>query len=260
MIFGWQFFGTVLVLLLLVGWFFRDRLPVEVEGAASEVAPSASRGLIWLGVMLALIAGPLLAVRLAGAMPAASVRLAPPIVAGWESMPAVDAWHPAFHGAAGQLRLAYRSAGGDVVELFHAVYTGKPRRGHTLITYGNNLYDPAQSHILSRGSPQVALADGDQTAAGEMRLSGISGSRLVWYWYCVGSRCTGSATVAKLLQATDVLRGRTPQSAVWALSATIASNDLARTRGTLQTFARQLRLQAIDAPSQPPASMPVAQP
>ncbi len=26
MIFGWQFFGTVLVLLLLVGWFFRDPL------------------------------------------------------------------------------------------------------------------------------------------------------------------------------------------------------------------------------------------
>lgn len=260
MIFGWQFFGTVLVLLLLVGWFFRDRLSVEVEVATMGGMLSPSRGVIWLGVMVALTAGPLLATRLAGAAPAVSVRLAPPVVAGWEAMPAVGAWHPAFHGAAGQLRLAYRSMGGDVVELFHAVYTGKPRRGHTLITYGNNLYDPAQSHILSRGSPQVALADGDQTAAGEMRLSGNTGSRLVWYWYCVGARCTGSATVAKLLQATDVLRGRTPQSAVWALSATIASNDLARTRGTLQAFARQLRLQAIDAPSQPPASMPMAQP
>lgn len=260
MIFGWQFFGTVLVLLLLVGWFFRDRLPVEVEVAAGGVMPNASRSLVWLGVLALLIAGPLLATRLAGAAPAASVRLTPPVVADWQPLSAVDAWRPAFHGAAGQMRLAYRATDGAVVELFHAVYTGKPRRGHTLITYGNNLYDPAQSHILSRGSPQVALVDGRQIAAGEMRLSGTTGARLVWYWYCVGARCTGSATVAKLLQAADVLRGYTPLSSVWALSASVASNDVERTRTTLRTFARQLRLQAIDASPPVPTSVPVAQP
>jgi exosortase len=31
MVFGWQFFGTVLVLLLLFGWFFRDRLVASEE-------------------------------------------------------------------------------------------------------------------------------------------------------------------------------------------------------------------------------------
>jgi EpsI family protein len=148
-----------------------------------------------------------------------------------------------------------------VVELFHAVYTGKPRRGHTLITYGNNLYDPAQSHILSRADPRVVLADGRSTAAGEMRLSGITGPRLVWYWYCVGLRCTGSPTVTKLLQAAEVLRGRTPQSSVWALSSPVASSGVERARTTLQTFARNLRLQdTTDAQPQQPTDAEGGQP
>lgn len=263
MIFGWQFFGTVLVLLLLVGWFFRDRLPSDMyPQVPGEPPPAAVRSVVWLAVVALLVAGPVVAANLASAPPPMALRLAAPSVAGWEASQIVDGWRPAFQGAAGQVRLAYRSAAdGEVVELFHAVYTGKPRRGHTLITFGNNLYDPAQSHILSRANPQVALADDRNTAAGEMRLSGASGSRLVWYWYCVGQRCTGSPTVTKLLQAAEVLRGRTPQSAVWALSAPVASNGVEQARTTLQTFARNLRLHdPSDVQSQQPADVAGLQP
>jgi exosortase A len=262
MIFGWQFFGTVLVLLLLVGWFFRDRVPIETFPQGQGEPPAGVRSLVWLAAVALLVAGPVVAGSLSAAPPPLALQLAAPSVAGWEASQIVDGWRPAFQGAAGQVRLAYRSAAdGDVVELFHAVYTGKPRRGHTLITYGNDLYDPAQSHILSRASPQVALADDRRTAAGEMRLSGATGPRLVWYWYCVGARCTGSPMVTKLLQAAEVLRGHTPQSSVWALSAPVASN-VEQARTMLRTFARGLRLQDSNdgAQAPPPADVAGGQP
>jgi exosortase A len=259
MIFGWQFFGTVLVLLLLAGWFFRDPLVAGAYPHGQGAASAGARSVVWLAAVALLIAGPLWAASLVAAPPPAAMQLAAPAVAGWGPAPTVDGWRPVFHGAAGQVRLAYRSAtDGEVVDLFHAVYTGKPRRGHTLITYGNNLYDPAQSYILSHASPQVALADGRKTAAGEMRLSGAAGPRLVWYWYCVGARCTGSPIVTKLLQAAEVLRGRTPQSSVWALSAPVASTGVEQVRTTLQAFAQNLRLQDTTDGAQPQQSTDVA--
>jgi exosortase A len=264
MIFGWQFFGAVLLLLLLAGWFFRDRFMVHEYSAVHGEPMTAARGVVWLAAAVVLIAGPAWTAGIAALPPPEALRLSAPTVAGWvESPPVADGWRPVFHGAAGQVRAAYRSAAnGDAVGLFHAVYTGRPRRGHTLITYGNNLYDPTQSQILSRGSPRIELANGQGTGAGELRLTGAAGPRLVWYWYCVGPRCTGSPTLAKLLQASAVLRGQVPRSSVWALSSPVASDGVDRARATLRAFAQTLRLQdpEADAQAQPPADLAGRQP
>ena len=242
MVFGWQFFGTVLVLLLLVGWFFRDPLVAPEHPAAHGGMPAIARTVVWLAAVALLIAGPALAAGLVAPAPPETMHLTAPTVAGWSGpQAAADGWRPIFRGAAGQVRASYQSvASGDVVELFHAVYTGKPRRGHTLITFGNDLYDSAHAKILSRAGRQVELANGWSTAAGELRLAGATGSRLVWYWYCVDRRCTRSPVLTKLLQAWGVLRGQVPQSSVWALSSSVASDDVARARTRLHAFARAL--------------------
>ncbi len=254
MIFGWQFFGTVLVLLLLAGWFFRDSLVVHKYSVAHGAPFLAARGVVWLAAAVLLIAGPALAARVASPPAPEALHLSAPTLAGWSGPhAAADDWRPIFRGAAGQVRASYQAAAGsDAVELFHAVYPGKPRRGHTLITYGNAPYDVKQSQILSRASRQVGLADGRNTSAGELRLAGAAGSRLVWYWYCVGPRCTGSPALTKLLQAADVLRGHVPRSSVWALSSPVVSDDVQRTRARLRGFAQTLRLQDPegDAPAQ----------
>ncbi|HEX5352523.1 MAG TPA: exosortase A [Rhodanobacteraceae bacterium] len=242
MIFGWQFFGTVLVLLLLVGWFFRDRLVVREPRSASEGRPAGVRTAIWPVALALLIAGPALAAGLASAASTKSVQLVAPAIAGWSRpQAAAENWRPNFAGAAGQVHATYDSTVGNaVVQLFHAVYTGKPRRGHTLITYGNDVYDPAQSRILQTASRRIELADGSSVTARELRLTGTDGARLVWYWYCVDRRCTASPVATKLLQAWDVLQGGTPRSSVWALSAPIANGDIDQTRRNLHAFARAL--------------------
>lgn len=238
LIFGWQFFGTVLVLLLLGGWFFRDRIVPREQLPASGLMPDRARLLVWPAVLALLIIAPLMASGLSSAAPVETLRVVAPSVAGWSGpQAAADGWRPTFNGAAGRVKAAYRSdAGGEVVELFHAVYTGKPRRGHTLVTFENQLYDPAQAHLLSSASQQVRLTDGQSLAAGEMRLSGATDTRLVWHWYCVNRRCTRSATVTKLLQAWDVLRGEVSQSSVWALSSSVGHGGVDQARARLRAF------------------------
>jgi EpsI family protein len=129
---------------------------------------------------------------------------------------------------------------GESVGLFHAIYTGKPRIGHSLITYGNYPFNPADWQILSQTSQRIELAGGQDRTATELRLTGAQGTRLVWYWYCVDGRCTRSSVATKLLQAAAVLRGRAPRSSVWAISAPITSNDVEQARTSLRAFARSL--------------------
>ncbi len=258
MIFGWQFFGTVLLLLLLVGWFFRDnpvvRQVLPVHGGRSVGA----RRVVWPVALALLVVGPALAARLAGPAAVEVLHLTAPTIAGWIGPQAsADGWQPVFNGAAGQLRAAYRSvSGNDVVELFHAVYTGKPRRGHNLITHGNDLYDSADLQVLSHTSRQVDLAGGRGTTAGELWLAGATGPRLVWYWYCVDNRCTSSPVLTKLLQAWDVLRGHMPRSSVWALSSPVASSGLDQARTKLHAFAQALHAaEASNLQAQRPADI-----
>lgn len=242
MIFGWQFFGTVLLLLLLVGWFFRDPLVAREWPPVYGNTPASARAVVWLVAVVLLIAGPVLAAGFASPAAPETIQLTAPTIADWSGpQVAADGWQPVFEGAAGQVRASYRSASGnDVVELFHAVYTGKPRRGHTLITYGNDLYDPVNSRILSSGSQPVDFANGQSTTAGELRLAGVTGERLVWYWYCVDRRCTRSPVLTKLLQVWDVLRGQLPRSSVWAVSSLVAGDGADQARTKLHAFAQAL--------------------
>ncbi|MEO8777914.1 MAG: exosortase A [Rhodanobacter sp.] len=244
MIFGWQFFGTVLVLLLLVGWFFRDPLPPvgHEHPRASGHLPARMRMLVWPVVIALLIVAPVVAAGLSSSAPVEELQVTAPAVAGWSGpQAAAGAWQPSFSGSAGQIKAAYQSeARGDVVELFHAVYTGKPRRGHTLITFENKLFNPAQSHLLSSATQQLKLIDNRSLTAGELWLGDSANSRLVWYWYCVDRRCTRSPILTKLLQAWDVLRREAPRSSVWALSASVGYGGVDQARANLRAFVRVL--------------------
>ena len=242
MIFGWQFFGVVLVLLLVVGWFFRDRLVPRDKRVPGNTTVAGFRTLLWPAALALLVVGPLSVAGVAGAPAFRAVRLSPPSLPGWGAPQTLQSdWQPKFQGAAGQFRFGYRSpTDGATVEVFHAVYTGKPRRGHNLITYGNNLYDPNKEQVLASATRHVEFAAGSALTVRELRLTGSDGPRLVWYWYCVDERCTASPVRVKLSQAWDVLRGRSPRSSVWALSLPASHGDPARARETLDAFARAL--------------------
>lgn len=242
LIFGWQFFGTVLVLLLVGGWFFRDRVVAARPIPDLDDEPVQARRMVWPLTLVLLIVGPVLAGSVTASTIPQRLDLAPPSLVGWHPAQAVEhGWQPMFRGAAGQMQATYlATAGGDPVGLFHAVYTGRPRQGHTLITYGNDVYDPDTTRVLATTSQRIELADGTHVTARELRLTGKHGSRLVWYWYCVAGRCTASPVWTKVMLAWRVLRGGEVRSSVWALSLPIAHGHEAPARRKLRTFARAL--------------------
>lgn len=248
LVFGWQFFGTVLVLLLLAGWFFRDGVASRESRPLDARKPSRPRMLAWPAVVVLLLAGAALGAQPVAATASPSLQVAAPSLPGWVGpLAAADGWRPHFAGADGALHADYRSkTGAAAVALFHAVYVGAPRRGHDLVTYGNDVYDPSVMHALASARMHVRLAGGAETSARELRISGEVGTRLVWYWYCVDGRCTSSAVMAKLLQAWAVLCGSSPRASVWALSVPVIGNDAAAGRATLRAFAAGL---AMDSPT-----------
>src|SRR3546814_6096860 len=101
---------TVLVLLLLSGWFFRDPLVVGEPSPADNTMPAGARMMVWPAAIALLIAGPVLAAGLSSPAPVDDMRLTAPAVAGWGGPQAVaDDWRPAFNGAAGRVKGLYRS-------------------------------------------------------------------------------------------------------------------------------------------------------
>lgn len=247
MIFGWQFFGTVLVLLLLSGWFFHDRYVAPEASPHAARRPVAGRMAIWPVSMLLLLAGAIVADTMRPPAPSpAHLQLSAPRLAGWTALQTeATSWRPHFHLPTGEVHATYRSAAASgAVQLFHALYVGKPRTDRALIAYGNDMYDHARSRVLATSMQPVELSGGRQVSARELRLAGTGGPRLVWYWYCVDRHCTPSPVVTKLLEAWAVVRGRDPQSSVWALSTRTGDGDTDRARSELHDFARQLSVAA----------------
>lgn len=242
MIFGWQFFGTVLVVLMLVGWFFRDRLVLRKPLDTDPARPATARTLVWPAALVLLVAGAVMAAGINSIESTDTLHVTAPMLAGWSApQPAASIWRPAFKGAAGQFQATYHAtAGGEEVELFHAVYVGAPHRGHDLVTYGNNVYDPDSTQLLASGVHQVDRGNGTDLSVRELRLTDQNGPRLVWYWYCVDAHCSASPVLAKLRQAWAVLRGQAPRSSVWAASIAFTHHDDAKARDDLAAFMRAL--------------------
>ncbi len=241
LIFGWQFFGGVLVILLLLGWLFRDPLVITRRVPSNGHRASPWHGAVWAIAIVLVIAGPLLAawIRLPGA-PVNQAQLAAPPVPGWlgpESPPA--SWNPSYRGAAAEIQVAYRNrVTGASIEVFNALYLGRPRRDHNLITYGNNVYDPATARVLSAATRRIPLASGHSARVRELRLSTANGPRIVWYWYCVNGHCTASAILVKLMQGFYALTGRDSRSSVWAVSAVENAGGLQALRTSMAAFVR----------------------
>jgi exosortase A len=222
MIFGWQFFGTVLFLLLLVGWFLRE--PPHED---SQPEPTVERGPGWKNVIpIAVLAAVIL-----GAAPAwaglirtsVSPKSAPtPLVVdgagGWSRHADLSsaAWKPQFKGADYRIDGRYSRAG-DEVALFAALYDGAQVDGHDLLAYGNAVFDAGEWQKTGTAQRTIALASGRKLAVRTVVLRQGPSYRLVWYWYQVNGRDLTSQKRVKAWQAWHQLAGGL-HSSVFAIS------------------------------------------
>jgi exosortase A len=196
-VYGWVFFGLVMVVVLAIGWRWFDRDPdaawfdpATLQGAPSRRvdAPVASL-LVLTTACLFLGWGTLIDAR-AQPLPA-NVEL--PQVAGWSRAPLGTGapWAPNFPNADHFLMGRYQDAQGRAVDLAIALYDSQ-HEGKELVGFGIGAIRENDRWVRIDGMP--AIAGGDA-----LRMVGPGRvEREVVTWYRVGDVLTGSDKRVKL--------------------------------------------------------------
>lgn len=226
LIYGWFFFGVVVLLMFWIGSFWREehpeRLWVTVPPLPTGVAGARPGALLPAAIASLAVAaiGPLGVVWLNAERAAQGpvVLQAPTAPAPWTGPLANDdSWEPAFVGADGVLHQVYR-LDTRPVHLYIAFYRYQ-RQGAELINSANTLYDRQQWQYAGEDTRTVSLNNGERLRVQAIRLSQGARQRLIWQWYWVDGRTTASPMATKLLEAWDSLSRRERGSAVIAVAA-----------------------------------------
>ncbi len=209
-IYGWVFFGFVMMLLFWAGsrWREPDESISDTEAKSSKAHASAQTPLGKIAVFAsasALIAAvwPTYARHL-DMLPAnpTSIHLTSPTTSPpWlTSNYAATDWQPLFLTAQGQLKQVY-SKNGKSVELLIKYYRNQHQDAE-LINSNNQLTSTRHATwgLISAESRELRLSD-RSLSFGEAKLRSPRSKLLVWTWYWIGGQYTDNVYLAKIYQA-----------------------------------------------------------
>jgi len=254
-IYGWVFFGLVMLLLFWAGSFWReDSKPLASaasRNAAMPEAPTPARARWALSAALA-------AIVLAGVWPLYASLLdrasgesgtlaieAPAPLQGWspESAPLTD-WRPRYEGESASLVQTYRK--GDRSVMLYVGYYRHQREGERLVTSTNIMVvqkHPVWSNVgESRRVEDIGVGPHDVR---ETRLRSAGQRLLVWDWFRISGEDLASPYRAKILLARDKLLGRGDDGTAIIVAAPYQEQPDAAAE-TLREFVREMR-PSIDA-------------
>ncbi|PKP99947.1 MAG: EpsI family protein, partial [Alphaproteobacteria bacterium HGW-Alphaproteobacteria-13] len=229
-VYGWVFFGLVILLVMLAGWRWFDRpandAAVDVSrlgglprhaAPAKAVLPAALAILFFFAGWAALIGGR------SAPLPAVMAVAVPP---GWsESGAAGAAWQPRFDGADHVLMRHFTDAAGRRVTVAIGGYE-RQAEGREVVGYGQGAIDPEGPWAWSAALPPVG---GGRT---ERLLRAGPVLRDAATWYVVDGRATGDPRAAKLAELKARLLGGDPR----ALSLILSSEEGAGGRDAIAAF------------------------
>ena len=239
LIYGWLFFGIVMLLLFWLGSFFRDN---RDEPAASQPVPAQhheSGNFIpaLAAILVFALASPLYAAHLEKRLNAPAVlSLSAPSGPSWQPDPRpLTDWVPHYLGSRIHVTQTY-VRDDNAVSLYIAYYRGQSR-GYELVTSTNQLVTTTDSAWGNVGEVRKNLSIGNESLPlieASLRSSGMR--LLVWQWYWVDGQWIINPYLAKLLEAkARLINGRDDAAVV--ILATPSGNTAA---ATLQDFARQM--------------------
>jgi exosortase A len=213
-IYGWLFFGLVMLILFWIGSFWReDGVSQGSSGSGGMALPAApirprpvfaAAGAAFLAVALWPALGMLHGQE---AVLAAGTLKAPAPQGGWQlSAEPFTAWRPHYVNADAVADQTYRLDGQEV-NLYLAYYV-RQRQGAELINSQNVLITQKQREWRQTAdTPHRVDLDGKTL---EVRLAKLHTDRehlMVWYWYWVDGRTTTNHYLAKLWDAKIKLLG-----------------------------------------------------
>jgi exosortase A len=252
LIYGWIFFGVIMMLLFWAGSAFRDR--------KAATAPSADRHSSGYG----------LKALFAWTAAVAVLPLSAPLLAAWYDRPAAlrdfvpvlpaggNGWagpqemagrmRPLFRGASAERCGQYRR-GDESVDIC-IVYYATERRDAKLVSWGNQVYDHSIWRLVRDGGFEVRRPGRPAFPVRELVVRTDIDKRLLWYWYDVDGRSTASDVMAKIYTLRARLPGGNPGSGAVILS-TVFDIEPAAARRTLQAFSDAM-LDSVRASMRPP--------
>ncbi len=249
-IYGWVFFGMVILLLFWLGSFWRDPVPVSrMEAFGALGFTRSSRGRLAFAALSVLALGaawPLYAAYLDSPSRQRPVPEfgTPNGAAGWtaEPKPTTD-WRPRFVGAAASAFQVYRKDGHTVA--LYIVHYRNQRQGSELINSMNTIAGPGQSGWSSVGESSRVENVGTALPLRQTLLRSRAQRMLAWDWYRVSGRELSNPYLAKALLARDKLLGRGDDAAAVVVAAPYAERPQAA-QEALRQFVRDMQ-PSIDA-------------
>lgn len=262
-IYGWVFFGIVMMLLFWIGSFWREDDQPEpgpsqpaTTSAAVAADTAAARPILQAAVVALAVAGlwPAYAhwieSRPLPNMPALQVEAA----GGWQPAAAVTTWVPHWIGADRQLRSSYAKAGHNV--LMELNYYVTQRQGAELINSQNYMIkqkNPAWSNV---GETITTVQIGGKTRqVRQAKLRGSNGQRLlIWQWNLIDQRPVVNDYFAKLVMALDRVRLARDDGLSVLIATPYQNADLKAAAATLSAFAADMEpavahaLDQVDGP------------
>ena len=241
LIYGWVFFGVVIMLMFVVGarWAEPEPIARPTAGAEHAVVAGNTRGIFVVALVsvLAVTAWPP-AVRWwidTNAVTGVATMPAPAALgAGWQLKASpVTTFKPNFVNPSAEINVWYRSGQQDV-----GLYLGFYRNqdyGRKLVSSNNVLLtsaDRSWSKVAS-GNRVMTLAQGQTTVrTAELRLASVAGPQqhdrlMAWQIYWISGRLTSNDYAAKVYSALYRLLGRGDDSAVIVVYAPKAASGAA---------------------------------
>lgn len=241
-IYGWAFFGLVMLLLFWIGSFWREDLPQAKDdkpAATPAIAPPPPVRRIALATLAAVgIAAvwPGYAAYLKSHVPLpVPIKLEVPATNGWRADPApLSDWQPDYKGSDASLTQTYRK-GSKAVSLYLGYYLHQ-HEGAQLVTSTNVIVRQKHPVWNNVGESKRAVTVSSQPLQiVQTKLRSPTLRLLVWNWNRIGDTPTVNAHFAKLLEAKARLLGQRDDAAAIILSAPY-EGDMESAAAVLQEF------------------------
>lgn len=239
LIYGWLFFGLVMLILFWVGSYWREDTQADESAlqGPGQAKPAAFGLFLASSFAIFALAGTgvaysALVTRAMNNQP--PVVLSVPDIPGWESGAAFTGWKPEFKNpAAEQMRFLRRD--GAHAGIYIGYYRNQGQKAE-LIRHGNVLATP-EGKSWRRLAESALTIEGSQLDVRQNLLALEQQRLLGWYWYWVGDRFTTSSYAAKAHLALNRLLLRRDDSAVVAVFAPYSESPAAAAE-TLQRLLR----------------------
>jgi exosortase A len=216
LIYGWLFFGLVMLILFWIGMRWREDDPAtdkrdktlrNAAQASVLISPKKAAGYAVMALALAGAAPVYLHyLERQTSSPLGVALTLPQAIGSWMAVSPSVGLQPVFPGAAATVLQEYRS--GDRVIGIHMAFFRNQRQGAEAITSLNTLADETKREWVITGTSMYDvpnIAEPGSVRQSDLRWDNLR--LLAWQWYWIGNHQTASPYLAKWLQARQRLSG-----------------------------------------------------